>query len=253
MGPARRPCGGSRGGGWGVFRGGVQQRQQRLPVRPGRGHRTLDVPGRAQRDDPVVLGDRPAPAQRGEAQPLQASQHGRELVEDGGDGRVGAGGHGDTVERVVGLQRPVRVVAPQGVGEARVRLAHRVELDRAQLRDRLAHGEFVHGGGDRLRGPDGADVERAHEGVATGLRLHEPRLLQPRQRLTHRRTTDPEPLGQVTVVETLTGRERAVDDGVTDGPVGALAEERPGDETSVLRNWHAIYCMLRGVGLSRVR
>ena len=177
-----------------VGKRGGEQRQQRLPVGAGRGHCRLDVSRLAQRDDLVVLRDRTPAAQRREAQPLQAPQHRRELFEDGADGVIGAGHDRHTVKVVVGGERRIGVVATQGAAEARVRLAHGIQLGGRQVRQSLPDGQFVHGGCNRLSLMHGTNVQGTDPGVAARLRLHQTGLLQSRQRFPHRGTADTQPL-----------------------------------------------------------
>ena len=92
----------------------------------------LRVTGLGEGDDPGVLGDRIASAQRGEPDALDSSEHRRVLIKHGADGRVPRTVDGNSVECVVGHDGyddiPVRSAS------AKVSLAARIPVRSASVR-----------------------------------------------------------------------------------------------------------------------
>ena len=119
-----------------------------------------------------------------------------------------------------------RIALEVGVGEAR----------HGQL-----GGERVHRGDDRERVPRRAPVQRRHAREALRRGLHQAVLLEPAQRLPHRRPAQPEPRAQLLVAQPLPGRERPVDDRVPQRDVGPVAQQIALERRRVGGNWHLKY------------
>ena len=236
---ARRGC---RAGRWRSFEAPVDQGPEREPVLADALGGLLDVFGRRGGDDLVVLAHGRAAGERAEAQPLQPPQPRHQAVERAGRSRAFADAVSSTrVEGVVGGERGVDVVGAQRGGEARVGGAHRVEVGAGQARDAELGGERVQRGDDRERVPRRAPVERRDAREALRRGLHQPVLLEPAQRLPHRRPAQPEPLAQLLVAQPLPGRERPVDDRVPHRRVRPIAQQIALERRLVGRNWHLKY------------
>ena len=146
------------------------------------------------------------------------------------------------VEGVVGVQRGVDVVGLQRGGEALVGRAHRRRGPSAVRRGTPSSAASACSAATiGNASPRRAPVERRDAREPLRLGLHQPVLLEPAQRLAHRRAAQPEPLGQLLVAQPLPGRERPVDDRVPDRRVRPIAQQIALERGFVGWNWHLKY------------
>ena len=104
-----------------------------------------------------------------------------------------------------------------------------------------SRGERVDGGDDRERVAHLAPVQRRDLRVALRRGLHQPVLLEPVERVAHRRPAQPQPRAQLLVAQPLAGRERPVDDRVADRRVRPVAQQIALQRHVQIRNWHLKY------------
>ena len=90
-------------------------------------------------------------------------------------------------------------------------------------------GELVEGAQDGEGLLHVTPVECGDAGVDAGLGLHQTDLGEPGERLAHRGAAETEALGELTVLDLLTGDEFAAHDGVAQPVEDLLAEEAAGD------------------------
>ena len=156
-----------------------------------------------------------APGERAEAQPLQPPQPRHQPVQRPRSSalarRVQRARRGSRRRRPARRRRRRRCSASR---EARVGVAHRLEVGGGEARHAELGRQRVQRGDDRERVPRRPPVQRRDAREPLRLGLHQPVLLEPAQRLAHRRPAQPEPRAQLLVAQPLPGRERPVDDRV---------------------------------------
>ena len=145
------------------------------------------------------------------------------------------------MEGVVRGEGRVHVGGAQRLGEGLVRRAHGAAIGVGEAREGQLGGELMQGGDDRERVPRRAAVQWRDTREALRRRLHQAVLLEPAQRLPHRRPAQAEPRAQLLVAQPLLGRERAVDDRVANRHVGLVSEQVAVERSVFGGNWHVKY------------
>jgi hypothetical protein len=160
-----------------------------------------------------------------EAQPLRAAHDGPELVEHGLEGLIPQRRDRDAMQVVVGVEGVIDVAGGHGLGESSIRGPHALHVVVVESTRHLAYSEFMHRGDDIARVPHRACVEGADRRRSAGKRHDEAARAQAQQGLAHRGAADPEPEGELAVLELLAGQEGAVDDGVPQAQVDVITEQ----------------------------
>ena len=99
----------------------------------------------------------------------------------------------------------------------------------------------MQGRDDRKGIPCVAAGERGDARVSVRCCLDQAVLLQPGECLADWRAAQPEPFGQLGVLELLAGLERPVEDRIAETGVGLVAEQRSRRRALLLRNWNVKY------------
>lgn len=185
------------------------------------------VPFLARVDEPRVQLRRSAASGVAEEPPFDPADQGGVAGDGRRGGVVAAGDDEDLVELVVGGEGGLHVGGADGGREALVGLAHGPDPFGPEQGYAGPGGEFVHHPHHRGGVADDPADGPGDAGVALRLGLDESFLAEPGQGLAHGCAGEPEPVGEVGVLERGSGGEVAAHDGLAQRLVGPVTQQGP--------------------------